>query len=89
MTTIYTTIYMVYGRMSANYGQPEFVVAPTIDAQRIASAPASAMIARFGAQKAGRPFVVDGFVFSPYTSDMAIEPEIMPAYQQAGISQKI
>ena len=84
-----TTIYIVYGRMSANYGQPEFVDAPRIDARRIASAPESEMIARYGAVRSGRPFVIDGFVFSPYTSDMAIEPEIMPAYQQAGISQKI
>ena len=83
------TIYMVYGRMSANYGQPEFVVAPTIDAQRIASAPASEMIARFGAQKAGRPFVVDGFVFSPYTTDMAIQPEIAPVVRQVGVAQVI
>ncbi len=83
------TIYMVHGRMSANYGEPEFVDSPTMAARRIASAPESQMIARYGAVRSGRPFVVDRFVFSPYTSDMAIEPEIMPAYQQAGISQKI
>lgn len=84
-----TTIYMVYGRMSAEYGQPEFVDAPSIEARRIASAPESQMIARYGAVRSGRPFVVDRFVFSPYTSDMAIEPEFMPAYQQASVSQKI
>ena len=84
-----TTIYMVYGRMSANYGEPEFVDSPTMAARRIASAPESQMIARYGAVRSGRPFVIDGFIFTPYTSDMAIEPEFMHTYQQAGISQKI
>lgn len=84
-----TTIYMVYGRMSANYGQPEFVDAPRIDARRIASAPESEMIARYGAVRSGRPFVVDGFMFVPYTSDMAIESEAMPIYRQVGIAQII
>lgn len=83
------TIYMVYGRMSANYGQPEFVDAPTTSAQRIDSAPAGEMIARFGAQRAGRPFVIDGFMFVPYTTDMAAQPEIMPTYRQGGVTQVI
>ena len=80
---------MVNGRMSAEYGQPEFVDAPTMAARRIASAPASQMIARYNAVRSGRPFVVDGFVFTPYTTGVAIEPETMPAYRQASVSQII
>ena len=84
-----STIYMVYGRMSAEYGQPEFVDAPNMAARRIASAPAGEMIARFGAVRSDRPFVVDGFIFTPYTTDSAITPESVPAYRQVGVAQVI
>ena len=47
------------------------------------------MIARFGAVRTDRSFVIDGFIFTPYTTDMAITPESVPAYRHVGVAQII
>lgn len=62
---------------------------PYTAARRIASAPAGEMIARFGAVRTDRSFVIDGFIFTPYTTDMAITPESVPAYRHVGVAQII
>ena len=82
-----TTMWMVRGRMSAPRGQVEMVEAPQHSARTYASGAPDEVIARFGARRAGRPTVAEGFTFIPFESDQSPTVEVVARPNGAGVVQ--